>query len=170
MNKITKLILGLLKENKLYVSYINNKDFIKLFNNISIPWANNAIDYKFKKLYDILNNYIDIKQYRNYTMFNNIIIYNIKNVEKLFNYFINNGIVWGCGNQCTINSIPKGFNPLDKGSYFKLYGDICKIYYGKNYHSGLMCSETTLTEEEFYEYYEKYKKRINDNFERFLKK
>lgn len=170
MNKITKLILRLLKESRHYKSYINKKYFIKLFNNIAIPWANNSVGYGFEELYELLDNKIDVKKYRSYSIFNNIIIHDIKNVEKLFNYFINNGILWGGGNQCTIDSIPKGFNPLDKGSYVKLYGDDCRIYYGRNYNSRLPYIETTLTEEEFYEYYEKYKKRINDNFERFLKK
>ena len=112
---------------------------------------------------------INIKDYKNYANFkSNIIIYNIKDVEKLFNYFNNNGIIWGGGRKCTINSIPNGFNPYDKSSYLKLYDDEGRIYYGRNYNLNYSYSETTLTEDDFYIFYEKHKKKINDNFERFL--
>ena len=169
MNKITKLILRLLKENDIYKSYINNKNFILQLNNVTIPWIDDNPSCFCQELYDLLNNKINIKDYKNYANFkSNIIIYNIKDVEKLFNYFNNNGIIWGGGRKCTINSIPNGFNPYDKSSYLKLYDDEGRIYYGRNYNLNYSYSETTLTEDDFYVFYEKHKKKINDNFERFL--
>lgn len=175
MNKITKLIIRLLKENMLYNSYINNYEFVKVFNNITIPWAS----YNFRSvyhfcdwevIYNLLCDVFDVDGYKNYINFKTITIYNIKNVEKLFSYFNKNGIIWGGGKKCTMDYFPKEFKPYEKGSYLKLYNDDCRIYYGSGYSPILSTSSIDLTEDEFYIYYENYKKKINDNFERFLKK
>ena len=170
MNKISKLLLSLIKKTKNYSIYMNNEKFTKTFNCIAIPWITSYRPLKLQELYGLLDAKINIKQYIDFCKYNNIIIYNIKNDSKLFKYLFDNGIVWGGGNRCTMDNIPKEFKPSKKDSYIKLYSDENRIYYGTGFNACFAYSEIILTEEEFYEYYEKYKKRINDNFEQFLKK
>lgn len=170
MNKITKLILRLIKETKKYSYYVHNENFFKQINCIAIPWVRYYRTLKLQELYELLDTKINIKQYRDFCNYKNIIIYDIKNVDKLFKYLFDNGIVWGSNKTCTMDNMPKEFKPSKEDTYIKLYNDDNRIYYGTGFNAFYTYSEITLTEEEFYEYYEKYKKRINDNFERFLKK
>lgn len=174
MNKITKLILRLLKDNKIYISYIDNEFFNLQFNNITIPWTSNKREIiKYQELYNLLDVNINIKLYKDFSKLNyNVVIINIKNIEKLFNYFNKNGIVWGGGKKCTMDNMPEGFKPNEK-TFLKLYNDDNRIYYGKNYSPNKSLDydslDIVMTEDEFYIFYEKYKKKINDNFESFLK-
>jgi hypothetical protein len=67
--------------------------------------------------------------------------------------------MWGNNKRCTT------FTPIDNFEneiYLKLYVDECRIYYGRSYRN--LIGDIVLTENEFYEYYENYKEKLNKVF------
>lgn len=88
----------------------------------------------------------------------NIVITNINDYNKLFYYLESNGVMWGGGRRCT------EYTPirLNSENYIKLFLDECRIYYGRRYSK--MGGDIVLTENEFYEYYENYKEKLNKVF------
>ena len=72
--------------------------------------------------------------------------------------------MWGGSKRCTKYRPIKSF--LTDEHYIKLYMDECRIYYGRSYSKRI--SDIVLTENEFYEYYENYKEKLNKVFYDYL--
>jgi hypothetical protein len=162
---LTKFLLRIIKDN--HFTHHLNKDIkfkLSLYDvNLSYLIMKSKISpqSKYRKIIDKLRMFFNIEEYINHTYShkNNIVITNIVNYEKLIQYLEFNGVMWGNNKRCTT------FTPIDNFEneiYLKLYVDECRIYYGRSYRN--LIGDIVLTENEFYEYYENYKKELNKVF------
>lgn len=161
---LTKFLLRIAKNSHL-VSDLNKDIRFKLslydVNISSLINLSKLHETKYKVFIDKVSTLFNVNEYIKNTLSkrNNIVITNIVEYKKLVQYLESNGVMWGSGKRCT------KYNPINifvGEIYLKLYLDECRIYYGRSYNK--MSSDIVLTENEFYEYYENYKEKLNKVF------
>lgn len=161
---LTKFLLRVIKDNH-FTHHLNNDIRFKLslydVNLSSLVMLSKLGKTRYNVFLDKVRTLFNVDEYikNTFSNKNNIVITNIVNYKKLVQYLESNGVMWGSSKRCTT------YNPIDNfGSenYIKLYVDECRIYYGRSYSK--MFSDIVLTENEFYEYYENYKEKLNKVF------
>lgn len=168
INILTKFLLRIAKNNNL-MSDLNHDIKFKLslydINLSSLVMLSKLDKIKYKLFFDKVRTLFNVDEYikNRFSNKNNIVIININNYDKLFYYLESNGFMWGSSKRCTIY---KPISNLGSEHYIKLYMDECRIYYGRSYSKRI--SDIVLTENEFYEYYENYKEKLNKVFYDYL--
>ncbi len=166
---LTKFLLRIAKNNNLMSDLNHDIKFkLSLYDiNLSYLVMSSKLDkIKYKLFADKVSTLFNVDEYIKNTLSkrNNIVITNIDNYDKLFYYLESNGVMWGSDKRCTKYRPIKNF--LTDEHYIKLYMDECRIYYGRSYSK--MSNDIVLTENEFYEYYENYKEKLNKVFYDYL--
>lgn len=161
---LTKFLLRIAKNNNLMSDLYDDIKFKLSLYDVNLSSLVNLSRFsglKYKIFVDKIRILFNVDEYikNTFPKRNNIVITNIVNYKKLFYYLESNGFMWGSNRRCT------NFKPISyflSEHYIKLYIDECRIYYGRNYSK--MASDIVLTENEFYEFYENHKKKLNNIF------
>ena len=164
---LTKFLLRIAKNNNLMSDLNHDIRFklslydVSLTSLVNLQLFNKS---KYNIFIDKVRTLFNVNEYIKNTLHkNNIVITNINNYHKLFYYLESNGVMWGSSKRCT-KHIP--FSAFGCERYIKLYLDECRIYHGRSYSK--LSNDIVLTENEFYEYYENYKEKLNKVFYDYL--
>jgi hypothetical protein len=123
----------------------------------------------YKNFLKIVDDLFDINHYMENTLANkkDFVIVDIKNYDKLCKYLDSNGFMWGSGKRC-VKYKPISCEHINSDLYIKLYLDETRMYYGHRYSKE--SKSTIFSENEFYSYYENYKRNLNKVFYECVKK
>ena len=168
---LTKFLLRIAKDND-FQEYLS-KDYVfklALFDiNLTSLVRLSKRDYNmYRNFFNIVNELFDREKYIINTLAkkNNIVITDINNYDKIFRYLEMNGFMWGSNKRCTQYK-PIPMDNMRNSFYLKIYLDEGRIYYGHGYSN--LCDDIVFTEDDFYGYYENYKKKLNKVFHKCLK-
>lgn len=185
MDNINRFIIRYLKEKKVYTTLLNDKyyrdKFVDSFIHTINPYqflksiamqgiVDSSCFHEFTHIfdYDLYNRHFFL--YRN-----NISIINVKDYCRFKNFLNKNGIIW-CNDRAFDDEDIKRYTNNDSDNYYFMFDihNSCKLYHGRYEPNDISTiydynHRIILTEEEFYDYYNKLRKKINDNILSYLK-
>ena len=185
MDNINRFIIRYLKEKKVYTILYNDiyyrEKFVDSFINTINPYqflksiamkgiVDSTCFHEFTHIfdYDLYNRHFFL--YRK-----NISITNVKDYYRFKNFLNKNGIIW-CDDRAFNNEDIEIYTKNGSDNYYFMFdiNNSCKLYHGRYDLNNISTiyeynHRKILTEEEFYEYYNKLRKKINDNILSYLK-